>query len=84
MSGNAAKLVLQKPIVGGWLVFSYRKLSAKEQLKINLKGYILAVVLYFLPSLGWDLGLSGRFLTAAVFLGPLYIIYQFIRVVRGR
>ena len=50
-------------------MFSYRKLSAKEQLKIDLKGYILAVGLYVLPSLGWDLGLSGRFLTAAVFLG---------------
>lgn len=65
-------------------MYSYFKLPTRDQLKIDVKGYILIVVLNFLPAIGWDLGLNGRFLTAAVYLTPFYIAYQIIKIVKSR
>lgn len=64
-------------------MFSYRKLSAKEQIKIDIKAYCLAVLLYALPDLGIDFDLRGPHLTAVVVTGPFYILYQVFRIKRG-
>lgn len=64
--------------------FSYKNLPPKEQLKIDLIGYALALILYCLPYVGVDLGGSDRFLRIAVFLGPFYIAFQCYRVLRQK
>ncbi len=64
--------------------FSYRNLPPREQLKMDLMGYAIALGLYFLPYLGLDIGSADKYLRIAIFLGPFYIAFQLYRVLRQK
>lgn len=64
--------------------FSYKNLPPREQLKMDLIGYVFALGVYSLPYLGLDIGSADKYLRVAVFLGPFYIAFQLYRVLRQK
>ncbi len=64
--------------------YSYKNLTPKEQLRIDLIGYACVFVIFCLPYVGVEFGGSDRILRVAVFLGPFYLAFQFYRVLRQK